>query len=184
MELIKAKIALWTKNRKPTKPFIVVLSAALLLLVCLCISIHMRSNIQKKYSSVVYQLQEQTYQHLINMTELFARVDDPTVDVRYKLIPELKAQYTAAASLNSALADGCDKKDAVLSDELIAAFDSAFSQYATAYRTNAATGLAEADMTACIEEIQSLITLRYPPEKSAEDDVVIIDASSGQIQTD
>lgn len=184
MELIKAKIAAWTRNRKPSKATVIVLSAALLLLVCLCISIHMRSNIQKKYSSVVHQLQEQTYQHLISMTELFARVDDPNVDVRYKLIPELKTQYTAAAALNSVLADSCSKKAAVLSDELTAAFDSAFSQYATAYRTNAATGLAEADMSACIEEIQCLITLRYPPEKSAEDDVVIIDASSGQIQTD
>lgn len=182
MEPIKAKIAAWTKDKAHVKATAIVFGIVLVLIISLCISIHMRANIQKKYSSTVEQMQEQTYQNLIGMTELFARIDDPTVDVRYKLIPELKAQYTAAAAVNSVLTNACGEKKAVLSPELVAAFDAAFESYATAYRTNAATGLAEADMNACIEEIQSMITARYTPAEREEDKVVVIDASSGHIQ--
>ena len=184
MEALKAKLAVWTKDRVFVRAAAIVLGAVLVLLVCLCISIHMRANIQKKYSAAVKQMQEDAYQHLISMTELFARVEDPNVDVRNKLIPELRVQYTAASALNSVLCESCGAKEAVLSPELSAAFDSAFEQYATAYRNGAATGLAQADMAACIEEVQAMILLRYPPEKDANDDVVVIDASSGQIQED
>lgn len=182
MEPIKAKLAVWTKNKALVKACAIVFGVVLVLIVCLCISIHMRSNIQKKYSTVVAQMQEQTYQNLISMTELFARIDDPTVDVRYKLIPELKAQYTAAAAVNSVLTNSCGEKQAVLSTEQVAAFDAAFESYATAYRTNAATGLAQADMAACIEEVQAMIDARYTPVENEEDKVVVIDAASGQIQ--
>lgn len=181
MEPIKAKIAAWTKDKAHVKATAIVFGIALVLIICMCISIHMRANIQKKYSSTVAQMQEQTYQNLISMTELFARIDDPTVDVRYKLIPELKAQYTAAAAVNSVLTNACGEKKAVLSAEQIAAFDAAFESYATAYRTNSATGLAQADMAACIEDIQVMITARYA--KNEKDDVLVIDAVSGQIQT-
>ena len=180
MEAIKAKFAVWTKNKAHIKAAIIALGVALVLIVCMCISIHMRANIQKKYSDTVFQMQEQTYQNLISMTELFARIDDPTVDVRHKLIPELKAQYTAAAAVNSVLTNACGEKKAVLSAEQVAAFDAAFEAYATAYRTNAATGLAQADMAACIEDVQAMITARYA--KVEKDPVVVIDASSGHIQ--
>lgn len=182
MEQFKAKLAVWTKNKAHKKAAFIVLAAALVLIICMCISIHMRANIHKKYSATVAQMQEQTYQNLIGMTELFARIEDPTVDVRHKLIPELKAQYTAAAAVNSVLTNACGEKKAVLSPEQIAAFEAAFEAYATAYRTNAATGLAQADMAACIEEIQEMIHIRYAPPKDPNDDVVIIDASSGQVQ--
>ena len=142
MEQFKAKMAAWTKQKAHLKAAAIVLAAALVLIICTCISIHMRTNIHKKYSAIVEQMQEQTYQNLIGMTELFARIDDPTVDVRYKLIPELKAQYTAAAAINSVLTNACGEKKAVLSPEQVAAFDAAFEAFAVAYRTNAATGAA------------------------------------------
>jgi len=182
LESIKAKLAVWMKNKTLVRAVAIVLGVVLVLIVCLCISIHMRANIQTKYSAAVDQMQEQTYQNLIGMTELFARIEDPTVDVRNKLIPELKAQYTAATAVNSVLTNACGEKKAVLSAEQVTAFDAAFDSYATAYRTNAATGLAQADMAACIEEVQAMIDIRYAPDDSEEDDVVVIDASSGQIQ--
>jgi len=182
LEPIKAKLAVWTKNKALMKAAAIVFGVVLVLIICLCITIHMRSNIQKKYSAVVEQMQEQTYQNLIGMTELFARIDDPTVDVRYKLIPELKSQYTAAAAVNSVLTNACGEKKAVLSADQVAAFDAAFESFATAYRTNAATGLAQADMAACIEEVQAMITARYTPVVDEKDKVVVIDAASGQIQ--
>lgn len=182
MEAIKAKLAVWTKNKAHVKAAIIVLSVVLVLVICLCITIHMRSNIHKKYSNTIALMQEQTYQNLIEMSELFARIDDPTVDVRYKLIPELKAHYTAAANLNSVLTNACGEKKAVLSAAQVAAFDAAFESFATAYRTSSATGLAQADMAACMEEVQAMITARYTPVVDEKDKVVVIDASSGQVQ--
>lgn len=181
MESIKAKIAVWAKNKAHTKAAAIVFGIVLVLVISLCITIHIHSNIQKKYSATVEQMQEQTYQNLISMTELFARIDDPTVDVRYKLIPELKAQYTAASAINSVLINACGEKKAVLSAEQVAAFDAAFESFATAYRTNAATGLAQADMAACIEEIQAMISARYTPVIDEKDKIVVIDASSGEV---
>ena len=155
--------------------------ALVAVLLVLCISIFIRSNIQKKYTNAMLQTQEETYQNLIGMTELFARIDDPEVDVQNKLIPALKAKYTAARSLNDTLISAYGEKNAVLSTELADAFDAAFESYATAYRQGTPTGLARADMTDCIEEIQAMIDARYTPEVSEEDKVVIIDDSTEQI---
>lgn len=182
MESIKAKLAAWAKDRALVRAAAAAGAAVLLLIVCLCISIHMRSNIQEKYSNTVRQLQEQTYQHLIRMTELFERMDDPNVDVRYKLIPQLKAQYTAVAALNAVLADSCGREYAVLSGEQTDAFDAAFEEYASAYSQGIATGLARADMADCIQDAQKLIDLHYATPEEEEDEVVIINGSSGKVE--
>ena len=171
----------WTElSKKPNfkRNAIIACCAVATLLLALCISIIIRSNIQSKYANAIYQTQEETYQNLIEMTQLFARIDDPDVDVRNKLIPALKAKYTAARSLNEALISGYGKENAVLSDELVAAFDAAFDSYALAYRQGTPTGLARADMRKCIEDIQKMIDARYVPEVKEEDKVVIIDDST------
>jgi len=182
LESIKAKFAVWAQDKALVKAAAALLGALLIALVFLCISINMRANIQEKYSAARHELQEQGYQELISMTELFARIDDPTVDVRYKLIPSMKADYDTVIALNDALVVSYGQKHAILTPEQISAFDAAFERFNEAYRTDSATGLAEADMSACIEEVQSMIDKRYAPEDDPEDDVVIIDASSGQIQ--
>ena len=151
------------------------------LVLALCISIFIRSNIQSKYANAILQTQEETYQNLIDMTELFARIDDPEVDVQNKLIPALKAKYTAARSLNDTLISAYGQKHAVMSEELVAAFDAAFEAYSTAYRQGTPTGLARADMKNCIDDIQAMIDERYTPEVSEEDKVVIIDDTAEQI---
>ena len=181
MDQIKAKLAEWSKDKSLVKVAAGAGSAFLLLFVCLCITVYMRSNIQRRYTSAASQMQEQAYQELIDMTELFARVDDPEVDVQYKLIPELKAKYMSVAALNTALTDGFGAKKAVLTDEQTAAFDAAFDEYSSAYRQGLATGLAQADMTACIEDVQALIDERYPPDVEATPPIVVIDGKSGEI---
>lgn len=182
METIKAKLGLWAKDRALMKAAAIALSAILILLVSLCISIHMRANIQSKYSSTIAHMQQQVYQNLNSMTQLFSRVEDPNVDVRNKLIPELKAQYTSAAAISTVLNANASKKDAVLSQEQIEAFDAAFELYAQAYRGGGPTGLAQADMAACIEDVQEMVNAYFAPEEDEDDDVVIINASSGKIE--
>lgn len=182
MAAIREKLAEWSKDKLLLRSLSILSAALLVAIIGLCISILMRSNIQTKYSSLVSQLQEQTYQKLIGMTELFARVDDPNVDVRYKLIPELKAAYSAAESLNAVLRESCGERQAVLTQEQTDAFAAAFEEYAEAYRQGIATGLARADMAACIQEVQAMIDLRYAPPKDEEDEVVVINAESGRIE--
>lgn len=182
MEAIKAKLGLWAKDRALIKLIAIALSLILILLASLCISIHMRSNIQRKYSSTIMHMQQLAYQNLNNMTQLFSRVEDPNVDVRYKLIPELKAQYTSAASISAVLNENAAKKYAVLNQEQIAAFDAAFEAYAKAYRSGSPTGLAQADMALCMADVQEMVNIYFAPDEDEDDDVVIINAASGKIE--
>ncbi len=178
LEQIKQKWAELSKKPNFKRNALIAVCVLVTLLLALCISIIIRSNIQSKYANAIYQTQEETYQNLIEMTQLFARIDDPDVDVRNKLIPALKAKYTAARSLNDALISGYGQKNAVMSPELVEAFDAAFDAYALAYRQGMPTGLARADMRECIEDIQQMIDARYVPVVKEEDKVVIIDDST------
>ena len=181
MDKIKAKLVEWGEDKSLVRVAAGAGSAFLLLFICLIVSVFMQSNLQHRYKDAASQMQEQTYQELIGMTELFARVDDPEVDVQNKLIPELKARYLSASALNTALTEGFGAKSAVLSEEQTAAFDAAFEQYSAAYRQGLATGLAQADMAVCIQEVQAMIDDRYLPKVEPTEPVVIIDGSSGEI---
>ena len=168
MDTIKGKLALLADKKWRTR--VIAISAALLacLIAGLCISILMQSNIRSKYSSAATQLETQLYEQLCGLTQTFDYINNPNVNVQYKLIPELHEKYAAVSALNTALRNGFGKKYAVLSDELTAAFDTAFDEFETAFREGSATGLAEADMRACINEIQILINEHYnirEPEK-------------------
>ena len=181
MDRIKAKLAVWAKDKSLVRVALGAASALLLLLICLCITVFMHSDIHRRYTTAAAQMQEQIYQEMIGMTELFARIDDPAVDVQNKLIPELKARYTSVSALNTALVDGFGEDSAVLTENQTAAFDAAFEEYSTAYRQGLATGLARADMAVCIQEVQAMIDDRYIPKVEPTEPVVIIDGSSGAI---
>ena len=178
MKSVKLRLAEWGKKLRRIPVKYVALGALVALAVAFCISIYMRANIQNRYSNAREQIQEQAYQHMIGMTELFARVDDPSVDVQHKLIPSLKAEYAAVRALNTALIDGFGPSSAVLSAEQIAAFDAAFEEYASAYREGRATGLARDDMAACIADVQRMIDERYAPEAEATEPVLVIGATA------
>lgn len=163
MSAVKEKVAVWLKSKRIEHTAIVICAALLCLILIACISIHMHSSMQRKYAAAAETTQEQLYRNLIEMTELFSRVDEPNVDVQNKLIPSLKAKYTATLALNDALINGFGSKYAVLSSEQIAAFDAAFTEYADAYSQGTATGLARDDMADCIDGIQAMIDKRYKP---------------------
>ena len=133
----------------------------LILVIVVCISSIMRANMQRKYTNARYEMQEQLYVHLQEMTELFTHVDEPDVDVQHKLIPYMRSSYTAAVSLNTALKDGYGKKSALLSDDQVKALDTAFEEYSKAFRGGGPTGLAEADMRECMKGIQPIVDERF-----------------------
>lgn len=169
METVKAKLVEWSKNRQIVRAAAVAGGVLLALVLVTCISIHMRAHIQRKYASAADYMQEQAYQQMIEMTRLFARVDEPNVDVQHKLIPSLRARYAAVTALNDALTNGFGKRYAVLNEEQLQAFEAAFEEYTSAYREGMATGLARDDMAECIAGVQLMIEERYKPD---EEDVI------------
>ena len=161
LDSIRKRVRKISKSSCPARVPAVMLIVILVLVIVVCISSIMRANMQKKYTAARYEMQEQLYLHLQEMTELFARVDEPDVDVQHKLIPYMKASYTAASSLNAALRDGYGDRSALLSDDQIKALDAAFEEYASAYRGGGPTGLAEADMRECMAGIQPIVDERF-----------------------
>ena len=169
LKAIIEKVRLWLKN-KDIEQAAVILGAALLCLILIaCISIGIHSNMQKKYAAAALETQEEAYRCMIEMTQLFARVEEPNVDVQNKLIPRLKEKYAAVLALNETLVKGFGQKYAVLSTEQVAELDAAFAEYDEAYRQGMATGLAQDDMAVCIAGVQSLIDEHYKP---SEDEVI------------
>ena len=165
MDSIKIFFAGMRGNKRRARLISIAVALVFLLIVCTCISIHMRANIQSEYTSAANHIQEQIYAGMREMTETFSRIEDPNVDVQNKLIPSLKAQYSAVKALNESLISGFEKEDVVLNDELIAGFDAAFESYAAAYRDGKPTGLAQDDMNKCIKQIASMVEKHYPKEE-------------------
>lgn len=165
MKSVLDKLAKWAENKRFMRKRYIIPAVLLALVLITCISLFMRMHIQNKYSNAASQMQEQTYQALISMTELFSRVDDPNVDVQNKLIPMLKGEYSTVASLNAALTENFGKRYAVLSKKQIEAFEDAFAEYDEAYQIGNATGLARDDMAACLAEVQVMIDDRYKPKE-------------------
>lgn len=173
MEKIKAVWGELRENKRKMQVFCIAAGLFALLIAGLCISICMHANIHHEYAFATEYIQDQVYGKMASMAETYSRIDDPSVDVQNKLIPELKAQYTALVSLNNALADGFDAEHAVLSSEQIEAFDYAFSEYANAYRTGSPTGLARADMDVCMADVQKMLDIYYASENPVEPPVEI-----------
>ena len=165
MDLMKNFVAGMRGNKRRTRLISIAAALIFLLIVCTCISIHMRAHIQSDYASAASHIQEQIFAGMREMSETFSRVEDPNVDVQHKLIPSLKAQYSAVKALNESLISGFDKKAAVLSEDLIAGFDAAFEAYAAAYRDGKPTGLAQDDMNKCIKQITAMVAEHYPKEQ-------------------
>ena len=161
MGSIREKLNKMLKKGCPARITAVMLIVVMVLLIVVCISSIMRTNMHRKYSSGRHEMQEQVYLHLKDMTDLFIHIDDPEVDVQHKLIPYMREAYTAAASLNAALSKGYGESSALLTEEQVASLDKAFEEYASAYRDGGPTGLAEADLRECMEFVQPIVDQRF-----------------------
>lgn len=169
----KAISAVRELRKNPRKMRLCILAIVLVIavLATVCISIHMQRKATGAYAHAIAMIQEQIYQGMIEMTQTYSYINDPTVDVQNKLIPELRAKYSAVSALNTALNKGFDGKHAVLDENMISRLDNAFSQYAAAYKSMEPTGLAAANMKSCIDDMKAMITARY--EDHSNDPIVI-----------
>lgn len=163
------RLKAWLKSKGIEQTAAILLAALICLILIACISIGIHANMQKKYAAAALKTQEEAYASLIEMTELFARVEEPNVDVQNKLIPRLKEKYAAVLALNDTLVNGFGQKYAVLDKEQITALDAAFAEYDEAYRQGMATGLAQDDMAVCMAGVEEMIYEHYKP---SDDEVI------------
>ena len=138
------------------KKAVVACAAALivLLIVALCISINMRTHIQREYTQVRRQTGEALYSNLYMLTQTFDMTGVPNADVRNSVLPQMRTYYAASTTLNDLLGRAYGSRYAVLGETLQRDFDAAFD-------AGSSTDLAESNMRACMDTIRDLLMSRY-----------------------
>ena len=162
MEKLKAGLPAFlgmSPRKKAAAAAGVILLAALI--VALCISISMRSNMQTQYAKVRSQMGESLYANLTMLVQTFDMVSVPNADVENSVLPQMQSYYIASTTLNDLLSRCFGARYAVLSQADMDALDSAFAAYRKAYQEGAPTDLAQADMKACIASVRELLESRF-----------------------
>lgn len=131
------------------------------LVILLCITIGMRSNIQSEYANARNEIGEEAYTELYMLCQTFDQVTVPGQDVQNVVIPTMAEYYLAAQTLNTALRNAFGERYAVLSAENIAALDSAFEAYDAAFRAGKSTDSAQSDMGSCMDMIRLILDARF-----------------------
>lgn len=133
----------------------------IVLVIALCISNGMRSNMQREYTDVRNQTGEALYSNLYILMQTFDMTAVPGADAQNVILPQMKEYYTAATTLNALLGQVYGPKYAVLSDADIRDMDSAFAAYDAAFRNGGATDLAQSDMELCMGHVRELLNSRF-----------------------
>ena len=145
------------------KKAIVLTALALMaaLIVALCISINMRSNIQRDYTTARNRAGEALYSNLYILMQTFDMTSVPNTDVKNAILPQMRDYYIASVTLNNLLAQTYGQRYAVLTEADIESLTSAFTGYETAYRNNTSTDLARSNMQLCMDRVRELLNTRY-----------------------
>ena len=162
MEKIKADLRGFRQLNTRRKAIAVgVLVLLVLLIAALCITINMRTNIQRKYTEARNRAGEALYSNLYILTQAFDMTAVPNADVKNAILPQMRDYYMASITLNSLLAQTYGPRYAVLSESDINSLTSAFTAYETAFANNTSTDLAWSDMQTCMTRIRELLNSRY-----------------------
>ena len=137
------------------------LALIVVLIVALCISIGMRTNIQREYTAAREQAGKALYDNLFILMQTFDSTAVPNIDVRNAILPQMRDYYIASVTLNNLLAQTYGSRYAVLSDADISDLTSAFTSYETAYKNNTSTDLARSNMQLCMDRVKELLNTRY-----------------------
>ena len=137
------------------------LALLLALLIALCITINMRSHIQSEYTNARNEIGEEIYTELYMLCQTFDQVTVPGQDVQNGIIPTMQDYYLAAQTLNTALTNAFGERYAVLMSEHIAALDSAFDAYDTAFRGGKSTDNAESAMRSSMDMVRGILESRF-----------------------
>ena len=162
MERVTAAIRRFSTLSARKKAYVIVPAALIVaLVVALCISIGMRSNIQRKYTAARNQAGEALYSNLYILMQTFDMTAVPNADVKNAILPQMRDYYIASITLNNLLGKVYGSKYAVLTEADINSLTSAFTGYEAAYQNNTSTDLARSDMQICMDRVQDLLNSRY-----------------------
>ena len=140
---------------------LVALAVIVALIAGLCISINMRTNMQRKYTAVRDRAGSGLYSNLNLMTQTFDMVSVPNADVQNGILPQMKQLFYAAVALNDLISDAYSSRYALLSESDVASIESAFAAYDAAYSSETSTDLAQSNMKACMARVKELLNSRY-----------------------
>ena len=140
---------------------LIVCGAVILLLVTLCITVVMRSNIQTKYTQARNETGEELYTQLYMLCRTFEQVSVPGQDIENVVIPTMQDYYLAAQTVNDVIGNAFGQRYSVLSQENISALDSAFDAYGAAFRGGKTTEEAQSAMQSCMDTIRTLLESRF-----------------------
>ena len=162
MENVKAGIRAFSALSLRRKVVVCAAMALVIALVAaLCISINMRSNIQRKYTTARNLAGEALYSNLYILMQSFDMTSVPNADVENAILPQMRDYFMASVTLNNLLAQTYGQRYAVLTEADIESLTSAFTGYEAAYRNNTSTDLARSNMQLCMDRVRELLNTRY-----------------------
>ena len=162
MEKIRAHVPALSELNLREKALLSVCAALLAaILIITCISINIRSNMQREYSNVRNQLGSALYSDMYMLTQTFDMTSVPNADVKNAVLPQMKNYFIAAATLNEQISNIYGQRYQVLSESDLSTLRAAFSAYDAAFRSDAPTDLVQADMQLCMDRVKELLNARY-----------------------
>ena len=162
MEKIKAHLPEFSDLTRLEKGLLGVVAALLVaVIVITCISINIRVNMQRDYDAVRNRMSEALYSNLNMLTQTFDMTSVPNADVKNSILPQMKNYFSAAITLNELIVNTYGQRYQLLTDSDISALRIAFSSYDAAFRSDAPTDLAQADMQSCMSRVRSLLSSRF-----------------------
>ena len=162
MEKIKARIPEFSElNHREKALMCVIIGLIVALIVVTCISINIRVNMQREYSAVRDRIGESLYSNLYMLTQTFDMTSVPNADVKNAILPQMKNYFVAATALNEALVNNFGRRYQLLTDSDVSTLRTTFSAYDAAFRSDAPTDLAQADMQNCMDRVRQLLSTRF-----------------------
>ena len=157
MEKIKAHIPGMSTLSRREKALLGICAALIVaLLVITCISVNIRSDMQREYSNIRNQVGSALYSNLYMLMQTFDMTTVPNADIKNAVLPQMKNYFIASTTLNDLLTNLYGRHYQVMSDSDVSTLRTTFSAYDAAFRSDAPTDLVQADMKMCMDRVKEL----------------------------
>ena len=161
MEKQREKRPVMLKVDPKTAGVLIGCAAVIALLVMLCISVVMRSNIQSDYTQARNEIGEELYTQLYMLCQTFDQVNVPGQDLENVVIPTMEDYFLAAKTLDDVMSNAFGARYDVLTEENVAALGKAFDAYEAAFRGGKTTEEAQSAMQSCMDMLRTLLQTRF-----------------------
>ena len=131
-------------------------------LAVVCISIIIRSRMQREYHRARTEIGVELYTDLYMLCQTFDQVNVPGQDVENVLLPKMREYYVSAQALNTALSHAFGERYRILGDEHLSVMNAAFGAYDTAFKGGKTTETAQASMQSGVDMLRALLNDRFP----------------------